>query len=80
MTVVSLDSNGNPKAEVGPKDGDITVIGLIMFFFGGIWTLGVWVRKTVGCLNHCLMGHTSRSMEDSGTKSDLNCGGLTQKV
>lgn len=26
------------------------------------------------------MGHTSRSMEDSGAEGDLNCEGLAQKV
>ena len=44
--------------------------------FGVIWIWGVWVRKAVECFKHCLMGHASRSMEDSGAECDLiNCGG-----
>ena len=43
-----------------------------MFLFGEIWTLVFWVRKAVECFKHCLMGHTSRSMEDRGAKSYLN--------
>ena len=26
----------------------------------------LWVRKTVECIKHCLMGHTSWSMGDNG--------------
>ena len=41
----------------------------------------LWVRKAVECFKHCPMGHTSRSMEDSGAECDLmNCGGLAQEV
>ena len=29
---------------------------------------------------YCLMGHTSRIMEDKGTDYDLNCDGLAQEV
>ena len=36
--------------------------------------------KTVGCFKHCLVGHISKSMEDSIAKSYLNCPGLTQEV
>ena len=32
----------------------------------------------MGCFKHCLMGHTSRSMEDSGTDNDLKCRKLAQ--
>ena len=47
--------------------------------FKEIWALGVWVRKAVEFFNFCLMVHTSRHIEDSGAKSDLNFGetGLT---
>ena len=63
------------KTEVGTRDWGIAVIGLTMFLFGGIWTLVLWVRKAVECFKHCLMGHTSRSMENSGVECDLmNCG------
>ena len=36
--------------------------------------------KTVESLKYYLMGHTSRSMEDSGAKSYLNCLELAQEV
>ena len=36
--------------------------------------------KTVESLKYYLMGHTSRSMEDSGAKSYLNCWRLTEKI
>ena len=32
------------------------------------------------CFKRCLIGHTSRSMEDRGARSDLNCQGLTQEI
>ena len=32
--------------------------GLTMFFFGGLWTLVLWVRKAVEWFKHCLKGHT----------------------
>ena len=32
------------------------------------------------CFKHCLMGHTSRSLEDRIAKSDLNCQRYTQEV
>ena len=45
MVMVSLHSNRNPKTEVGTRDWGITMIQQIIFWFGVIWTLGVWVRK-----------------------------------
>jgi hypothetical protein len=45
-----------------------------------MWVLELWFRKAVGHFNHCLMGHTSRHMEDRGAKGDLNCGHLAQEV
>jgi hypothetical protein len=81
LVMVSLHSNRTlTKAEVGTKDWDIAVIGLTMFLFGGILTLGLWIRKTVECFKCYLMGHPSRNMEDSGAEGDLNCGGLAQEV
>ena len=57
------------------------MIGLIVFLFGRIWTLVLWVMKTVECFKHCLMGHTSRSMEASGAECNLmNCLQLDQEV
>ena len=51
-----------------------------MCLLGEIWTLVLWVRKAVECFKHCLMGHTSRSMEDNGAENDLNCGGMVQEI
>ena len=56
------------------------MIGLTMFLFEGIWTLGLWIRKAVECFKCCLMGHTSRNMEDSVAEGDLNYGALDQEV
>ena len=57
----------------GARDWGIAVIDLIMF-------LGLWVKKAVKCFKPCLVGHPSRSKEDSGAESGLNCGGLAQKA
>ena len=51
-----------------------------MFWFGGMWTLGLWVRKAMECFKYGIMGHTSRSVEDGGVEDDLNCGGPAQEV
>ena len=40
----------------------------------------LWVGKTAECFKHCLMGHPSRNMEDSGAENDLNCGGMAQEA
>lgn len=60
------------------------------------WYQGLWYRcdrlehafvwRTLGlgnfvkCFNHCLIGHTNKSMEGSGAKTDMSCGGLVQDV
>ena len=66
--------NKNLKIEVGTRNWGIAMIGWTKCLFGEIGTLGLWVRKAVECFKHCLMGHTSRSMEYNGFDSDLNCG------
>lgn len=43
---MSLHDNRNPKTEVGARDWDVAVIGLIMFLFGEMWTLVLWVLST----------------------------------
>jgi hypothetical protein len=43
-----------------------------MHLFGGMWILGLWVRKAVESFKWNLMGHSSRSMGDSGAESDLD--------
>ena len=55
------------------------MIGHTVFLIGEIWTLEVQVRKAGDCFKLCLISHTSRNMEDSGVKSDLNCGALAQE-
>ena len=51
-----------------------------MFSFRVIWTLVFQVRKAEECFKNCLVGHTSRSMEDNGANNDLKCLELAQKV
>ena len=75
MVMVSLHSNRNPNTEVDTRDWGIAGLSQTMFLFGVIWTLVLWVRKTVEGFKRCLMGHTSRSMKDNSAEYDLNCGG-----
>ena len=51
-----------------------------MLLFEGIWTLGLWIRKAVEHFKCCLMGRTSRIMEESGAECNLNHGYLDQEV
>lgn len=69
MVTVSLQGNRDPKTEVGTRDWDVAVIGLIMVLFGGIWTLVLRVTKAAaGCFKYCSMDHTRRSVKDSGRR------------
>lgn len=45
-----------------------------MLWFGGMWALGIWIRKAIKCFKFSLMAHTSKSMEDRIPEGDLNCG------
>ena len=46
-----------------------------------MWTLRLWIRKTVEHFKCFLLGHTSMSMEDSGTECVFkNCEELSQGV
>lgn len=56
------------------------MIDMTMVLFGGMWTLGLCVRKAVKCFESCLVGHSSKGMEDSGAEDDVNCGGLAQEA
>lgn len=49
----------------------MTVIDLTMLSFGEIWTLGLCVKKAVEGSKSYLMGHTSKSIEDSLAGDDL---------
>lgn len=81
MVMVSLESSKTQtKTEVGTKDWGIVVIDLTMILFGGMWTLGVQIRKAVESFKWGLMGHPSRSLKDSGAEDDLNCGDLDLEV
>ena len=51
-----------------------------MFLFGGMWTLDLWVKKAMGCIKSCLMGHTTRNMKGSGGEDDFNCRGLAHMI
>lgn len=73
MVKVSLQSNGNPKAEVGIKDWSIAVIGLTMLLSVD---LGILDLESHGMLKFGLMGYSVRTMEDSGAKGGLNWIGL----
>ena len=42
-----------------------------MLLLEGIYTLGPWIKKAVECSKYCLMGYTSRNLEDSGAKCYL---------
>ena len=52
----------------------MAVIGLTMFLIGGMWTLGLWIRKAVELFKWGLMDCSSRSVEDGGAEGDVNCG------
>jgi hypothetical protein len=64
IVIVSLHRNKTvPKKEVG---WGISLIGFTMLFVGGIWkSPGFRTRKIIGHLKCSLMGHSSRSMENS---------------
>ena len=62
------------------QEWGIAGIDLTLLLFGGMWTLGFWIRKVIKCFKQALMGHTSRNIEDSGAEVDLNCVGLAQEV
>jgi hypothetical protein len=51
-----------------------------MLVLEGMWTLGLLIRKAVKYFKWGLTGHNSRNMEDSGTRVDLDCGGLVQEI
>lgn len=69
------------KTYMGARDRGIALIGLTMLLFERIWTLGVWIRKTIECFNCCLLDYPNRNMVDSGAKCDLiNYGCLFQGV
>lgn len=68
------------KTEAGTRAWGFAVMGLSMFLFEEIQTLRLWIRKAVKHIKFCLMSHTGRSMADSGTEYELNCGCLSQEV
>jgi hypothetical protein len=49
------------------------VIGLTRLLFRIMWALRLWIRKAAEHFKWGLMDHISRSKEDSGAQSDLNC-------
>jgi hypothetical protein len=34
-----------------------------MLLVGGMWNLGFWIRRAIGCFKQYLTGHTSRNMK-----------------
>ena len=77
--MISFHSNRKPKTKVGTMNWCITVKGLTMLLFEGIWTRGPWIRKVLELCKFCLMGNLYRNMEDSGAGHDLNCKCLDQE-
>ena len=51
VVIMFLLSNGSSKTEDGTRDWGLVVRALSMHLFGGIWTLGVWVRKQWNALS-----------------------------
>ena len=51
-----------------------------MLLFGGMWILGLWVRKAVECFEWSIMDHTGRNIKDSHAEDDLNYQGLAQEA
>lgn len=49
-----------------------------MLLLGEMWIWRLW--KAVKCFKWGLVGHTSRSMEDSGVEGDWNCGRLAEEI
>lgn len=43
-------------------------------------TLRLWTRKEVECCKQSLVGHPSKSLEDSSVESNVDYRGLTQYV
>lgn len=80
MVMVSLHSDGTiTKTEVSTREQDIAVTGWTRLIVGGMWTLGLWIRKEVECFKWSLMGHMSRIIEDNA-ESNLDDGGSGQEV
>ena len=77
--MVSLHNN-NPKTEASPRDQGIAEIGQTMLLFRGMQTLGCQIMKAVKCFKCYSIGRIISSMEDSGPKGNLNCGGPAQDV
>lgn len=50
-------------------------MGLTMFLFGRMWTLGLKIRKAVKWFKWDLMSHASKNMKDRGAEGYLNWGG-----
>jgi hypothetical protein len=48
--------------------------------FTVIYTLGMWIRKSVKQLKWGLISYSTRNMEASNVEADLNFGSLAQEV
>jgi hypothetical protein len=62
------------KTEVGTREWDIAVIGLIMLLFGRmwIWIWGLWIWKVVEYFKWSLVDYLSKNMKDFIAEVDLN--------
>ena len=80
IVIVSLYKNRTlTMTEVGTKDWSIAVIALAMFLVDGMQTFGLEIGNTVECFKWGLMNHTSRSMDDSNTESNIDYDSLHQE-
>ena len=66
------------STEFGTGDWGVTVKGLTMLLFEGMWIWGLW--KAEDCFKWALMGHTIRSTEDSVPECVSSCRDLVQEV
>lgn len=67
------------KTEVSTREQGIAVMGWTRLVVGGIWTLGLWIRKEVECFKWGLMSHTHRIIKDNA-ESNLNDGDPGQEL
>lgn len=80
VVMVSLHSDRTAtKTEVSTWEQGSAVMGRTRLVVGGMWTLGLWIRKEVERFKWSLMGHTSRIIKDNA-ESNLNDGGSGEGV
>lgn len=51
---------------------NIAVTGLTIHIVGRMWTFGLWIREAVELFQQGLVGHTGRSIVDSGASGNVD--------